>query len=237
MSAISTSKVEIEAIESPSAKVTALLDRLAWLREWEKAQWQEHLHRYTGPQENKNVQQPTELEPLNPEIGYDQKLAPPAPSSSIKSGHSTLLTGHTSYRFALVNGRMMTQAPRLLANNFVGVSWSMSPSEYRACIAEPDVKAAMSPVNWLSPEFTQWQPQFLRVINSAKGMRVWIRDFRIATNRGGEILTALRRELASLGMELASLVVNGNMVWDKADQQEQGVTDIEDQQLHINYVY
>jgi len=239
MSAISTNKVDTESIESPSTRAVALRDRLAWLREWEKAQWQEHLHRYAGPPENKNVQQATEPAPLYPaESARNQKLALPAPAKPMEAGPGIFFTGHTNYRFAPLNSRLVTEPPKLLADNFLGVPWSVSPPAYQAYAVPPNAEAVAPSVNWLNPGFTQWQPQFLHAMTSARGVSIWIRDFRIPANRGGEILTALRRQLASLSLELASLVINGDLVWDKAAQEEkQVITELEGRQLHINYIY
>ncbi len=228
------SKVDIESLESPSAKAVALQDRLAWQREWEKAQWQEQPRRYTGAEENKDDRQTTEPASLSPPPKPD--AAPLMQLQLRGSGRGALAAGYTGYRSAPVSGPITGQAGGLPVNDFFGLPFAVSPAPYQAGVVRQS--AAAPAVNWLRPEFMQWQPQFVHAVNSAQGLRVWIRDFRVAPNRGGEILSALRRQLAGLGVKLASIVINGDTVWRQQDGQDaRSDVDIDGQQLNINYIY
>lgn len=85
---------------------------------------------------------------------------------------------------------------------------------------------------WHVPDY---EPQLLHVFQSAQGLRVWLRDFRLEPNGGPRILAALRRELARSGIALAALTVNGHLLWEH--DAARGAADMDGVVEGINHRY
>jgi hypothetical protein len=58
----------------------------------------------------------------------------------------------------------------------------------------------------------QWEAQFLHVSFAGNGVYVSVRDGRLGPGSGLKVLQALRRELTSLGLDLASFTLNGEQL-------------------------
>lgn len=198
----------------------ALKDREGWLREWEKAQWQDHLH-------NQSNNNPDQLASQD----IDEKI-----DSQVTSKRSD-----NSYERATYHEVKLESPERLEANKYLpsvsDPAFGASSARYdgvRANVigittrdsgqpipqAEMYEMSLMAVLNWSTAKII-WQRRMMYALRSGKKLRVWIRDADLNLTVGTSILNALRSELVGFGFELASLTINGQNIWQLVAETEQ----------------
>ena len=202
-------------LKGPGPGVFSLINRFGWLREWELAQWrmgQQHemLRRESVPQPR--VVESTSREPgvrsvhdvaAQTTLSTVRGFRPPSPSSG-EVISSPGLAG------AKVN--LLSRFDGL--NSYASLSAAYSPaSYYRTLLGASPEPMPTSRFAGVSEQLIEWQPYLLHVLQSASGLRVWIRDQQLDELSGYDLLARVRDELASMGLRLASFAVNGREIW------------------------
>lgn len=195
---------------------TSLGNKLQWFLAWEKAYLDERenvaSHQKNGVETNTDSSNLLNEKPRNTTL--EEKPLDTHNRVFADMALKTPLTAHSSTvpQAAIDNGltpaKMAAPSPLAIAKTYVS-------EVSRPVVADTKTVQTQSATNqqmYKKPEFPS-----MVVTRQGEEARVWVRQSNAANIHGAEIIVKLREVLASMGMRLASLTVNGERLWQKRE--------------------
>lgn len=195
---------------------TSLGSKLQWFLAWEKAYLDEQesvaSHQKNDVETNTDNSNLLNEKTLN--VKVDEKpldsqyrvFSDAALQVSVNTHSSTV--SQAAVASGLPPAKMAAPSPLAVAKAFVSEA-------SRLVVADTKTVQTQSATNqqmYKKPEFPS-----MVVTRQGEEARVWMRQSNAANMHGAEIVVKLREVLASMGMRLASLTVNGERLWQKRE--------------------
>lgn len=208
-----------QVTRAPDANAVSLKNRFGWLREWELAQWRANQRPETAEYRSTQKTTGTELESQKPESGNANGARDEATSEVTRNPAPAPAATENSVRSQLTAGVKVNpavQQDNFIVNPLLGGACSLV-AYYQGSISSLAGGSLPSQILWVSKQIQEWQPYLLHVIQTDSGVRVSVRDKRFKDISGNDLIAEVRGELATYGISLASLTVNGREIWRTVD--------------------
>lgn len=201
---------------SSGANTASLKNRLGWLREWEQAQWKlGTLPARTG---NHPIHESSVLNQSSPQGHGPTEPRPGQTNTELQNNQTTSQNMRTSGNLlarqvshGAATGMIAPLSGPYADSGLFGPSLLLT-RVLPALNHSPG--AGTSPLStWNAEPYIEWRPYLMHFMQSAGGIRVWIRDKQLTGFSMLEIAASIRNELSLRGINLLSLTVNGKELW------------------------
>lgn len=190
--------------DDASNRITALKDKQGWLLEWEQA---------LKAQPKSSASTGRERDTFAPADGRHVASAKieAAPTLAVRSNNVATEKARsvTTPAYSAVQSVAPGPLPASARDAAILGALGNSPLQESHVVASPTALGSMGRYVALSA----YNSERIHLILTSSGVAAYVRTYGLTNESGERLLRRLRRELGTLGMRLAKLVVNGTTTW------------------------